>query len=65
MPLPTVISVTRVLVVSPIDATSRLIWRDVPLATTSRLILGVCARAVRASERSFCSRSEDSSCGVT
>ena len=31
----------------------------------ARVIFGVWARAVRASELSFCSRSEDSSCGVT
>ena len=65
VPLPTMSSVTRVLVVSPIVATSWLIWRAVPLPTTSRRILGVWSRAVRASELSFCSRSEDSSCGAT
>ena len=36
-----------------------------PLVRTSLAISGVNAFAVVASERSFCSRSEDSSCGAT
>ena len=65
VPPPTVNSVTRVLVASSMRATRPLIWRAVPLSSTSTRICGVKSRAVRAIERSFCSVSEDSSCGVT
>jgi len=41
VPLLTVISVTRVLVRSPICATSWLTWRNVPLFSTRLRICGV------------------------
>jgi hypothetical protein len=41
------------------------IWPALPLLRTRRVICGVNARAVSPSAFIFCSRSEDSSCGVT
>ncbi len=65
VPSPTDSSVTRAFVRSDTVETRLSIASSLPLLRTRIVIDGVKARAVSASERSFWSRSEDSSCGVT
>jgi hypothetical protein len=54
-----------VLVASSIPAISPLIWRAVPPLTIMRSTAGLLSRAMCATELSFCSVNEDSSCGAT
>ena len=58
-------SVTRAFVRSETVETMVSISSALPLLRTTPPICGVKARAVSVSARSFWSRSEDSSCGVT
>ena len=65
MPSPTDSSVTRAFVRSETVETMLSIVLSLPLLRTTAVICGANALAVSASELSFWSRSEDSSCGVT